>query len=50
MIEDRKDNSVKDWEKIKLSNMLSNADTTKSISQSNMFPELPKKKEKRQGF
>lgn len=49
MIEDRKENNAKDWEKIKNSQML-NQESTKSVTSYNMFPEIPKKKEKKAVF
>lgn len=49
MIEDRRENAVKDWEKFK-SNSINALDSTKSITHSNMFPEIPKKKEKKNVF
>lgn len=49
MIEDRKENTFKDWEKIKSMNQ-TNQESTKSLTQYNLFPELPKKKEKKNVF
>jgi len=49
MLDDRKENASKEWEKIKISN-LTIGDSTKSVTQLSIFPELAKKKEKKQGF